>query len=65
MVPTITYFYTCEAQTARQYFDAALVKFNQKDYRGAIDLYTKSLELNPKMGATYASRALVKRRIND
>jgi tetratricopeptide (TPR) repeat protein len=48
---------------AKVYFDQALSK--NEDYKGAVDDYTKSIELNPKYQLAYHNRANAKRMLGD
>lgn len=42
----------------QEFFDRGLLKAKQKDYTGAIEEFTKALELNPQMISAYYQRAL-------
>ena len=36
------------SQTAEDYFNSGIAKYNLKDYSGAIQDYNKAIKLNPK-----------------
>src|ERR1700761_6866241 len=46
-----------QTQTAEQLIQSGNTKANQKDYQGAIDDFTKAIELNPKSADAYFYRA--------
>jgi tetratricopeptide (TPR) repeat protein len=52
-------------QTSNEYYKMGYEKSLSKDYSGAINDYTKSLELNPNSSPAYYNRGLVKYRIKD
>ena len=47
-------------QTAEEYFNRGMSKDSLKDRRGAIDDYTKAIELNPNYSEAYFNRGLSK-----
>ena len=47
-------------QTADDYFNSGVTKYDLKDYKGAIQDYTKAIELNPKLAEAYNNRGLTK-----
>jgi len=49
----------------KEYYNCAIEKFDQKDYKGSIDYYTKVIALNPKDSMAYFDRAMAKEMIND
>ncbi len=48
------------AQTAEDYFKSGNTKYDLKDYKGAIQDYTKAIELNPKYADAYYNRGIAK-----
>ncbi|MBZ9786995.1 tetratricopeptide repeat protein [Psychroflexus sp. CAK57W] len=52
-------------KTAKEYFDDAVLKENNKNYKGAIADYDKSLEINPKSVKAYNNRGNVKSSLKD
>jgi len=48
------------ADTAENYFNSAVAKFNIQDYRGAIQYLNKSIELNPNYAEAYHYRGAAK-----
>jgi len=55
----------CYGQTAEEYFKSGNVKDDLKDYRGAIQDYSKGLELNPKNTDYYYIRGIIKRKLEE
>ena len=53
------------AQTAEDYFDKGVAKYEQGDYRGAIQDYNKAIELDPNDHMTYGVRVLAKSKLGD
>jgi len=53
------------AQTAEDYFNSGLTKSNKQDYKGAIQDYSKAIELDPKLVKAYVNRGLAKANIKD
>ena len=50
-------------QTADDYYNRGLSKYDLQDYRGAISDYSKAIELNPNYAA-YVNRGLSKLMLN-
>ena len=48
------------AQTAEDYFDKGVAKYDQGDYKGALQDYNKAIELDPKLADAYGARGIVK-----
>ncbi len=48
------------AQTAEDHFYSGNTKYELKDYKGAIQDYTKAIELNPNHANAYNNRGLAK-----
>ncbi len=48
------------SQTAEDYNNSGVGKFESGDYKGAIADYSKAIELNPKLAEAYAARGLAK-----
>jgi len=53
------------AQTAEDYFNSGFDKYNQQDYKGAIQDYTKAIELNPNYTDAYHNRGVAKGYLQD
>ena len=54
------------AQTSAEgYFDRGVSKYELQDYRGAIQDYSKAIELDPSFADAYFNRGLVKYALND
>ena len=60
VVTTLTY-----AQTVEDYFNSGKAKSNLEDYRGAIQDYTKAIELNPNHTYAYNNRGIAKVELED
>jgi serine/threonine-protein kinase len=52
-------------KTAEEYFYSAYAKMEAKDYKGAIEEFTKSIELDSTRASTYINRALCRGKIGD
>lgn len=50
---------------ATQYFDQGVEKFDAGNYQGAVDDYTKAIEINPQDETAYLTRGVAKRNLND
>jgi len=48
------------SQTAEDYFNSGIAKNQLQDYRGAIQDFTKAIELNPNFTVAYFSRGIAK-----
>jgi len=48
------------AQTAEDHFYSGNTKYELKDYKGAIQDYTKAIELNPNHANAYYNRGVAK-----
>jgi len=53
------------AQTADTYFDSGKEKYDNKDYKGAIEDLNKAIEINPKYAEAYSYRGLAKAKSGD
>jgi len=53
------------SQTAEDYYNSGLDKYDQQDYKGAILDYTKAIELNPKDSEAYYNRGTAKHKLQD
>ncbi len=51
------------AQTAEEYFDKGLAKYNLGDYRGALQDFNKAIELDPNDANAYYNRSSAKIRL--
>jgi tetratricopeptide (TPR) repeat protein len=60
LITTLTY-----GQTAEEYYNIANNKSDSKDYQGAIENYTKAIELNPNYSEAYVNRGDTKTKIQD
>ena len=54
-----------EPETAAEYLDRGCDKDDQKDSKGAIEDYTKAIELNPNYAEAYANRGCAKEELGD
>ncbi len=54
-----------EPKTAAEYLDRGCDKDDQKDSKGAIEDYTKAIELNPNYAEAYANRGCAKEELGD
>jgi tetratricopeptide (TPR) repeat protein len=52
------------SQTAEDYIDKGNSKANLQDYRGAIEDYSKAIQLNPNDSMPYYNRGLSKLELN-
>jgi len=52
-------------QTAEEYFDNGLSKYDLKDFYGAISDYNKAIELDPNYAKAYYNRGLSKDDLKD
>ena len=50
---------------ATQYFDQGSEKHGAGNYQGAIDDYTKAIEINPQYVDAYANRGIYREAVND
>ena len=48
------------AQTTDMYFDKAIELYSNKDYNGALEYFTKEIELNPTNLEAYNYRGIIK-----
>ena len=60
LITNLTY-----GQTAEEYYNIANNKSDSKDYQGAIENYTKAIELNPNYSIAYVNRGDSKIKIQD
>ena len=54
-----------KVEEAKKYAKSAHEKYMNNDYKGAIEDYTKAIELNPKDDSNYKERGSVKKEIKD
>ncbi len=52
-------------QTAEDYYNKGISKFNIKDYKGAISEFNKTIILNPNYADAYTNRGIAKKRTLD
>ena len=60
MIPLISF-----GQTEKEYYDSGNLKANQNDFEGAIEDYTKAIELNPDYDYFYTNRGVSKENLGD
>jgi tetratricopeptide (TPR) repeat protein len=53
------------AQTAEDYYNSGLDKYDQQDYKGSIADYNKAIELNPNLAEAYNNRGNAKSGLKD
>lgn len=53
------------AQSTDMYFDKGVELFKSKDYNGAMDYFTKEIELNPRNLEAYNYRGAIKGELGD
>ena len=53
------------AQTANDWFDSGLAKAKRGDYQGAIDDYTRAIQINPNDAKAYSNRGIVLEIVGD
>jgi len=56
---------TNTGQTAEEYFKTGTAKYHSEDYKGAIQDFNKSIELNPKYAEPYCNRGVCKAGLGD
>ena len=56
---------TACADQGRIYFEQGLEKFDSGNYQGAIDDYTKAIEINPKYDLAYSNRGVARVKLGD
>lgn len=52
------------SQTAEEYFDRGLSKFELRDYRGAIADFSKLIKIRPEESSVYYNRGISRLRLN-
>jgi len=55
----------CYSQTAEEYLNSGVEKFNLQDYRGAIEDLNKAIEINPLFVDAYGKRGAAKTILKD
>ena len=55
----------CSDLTANIRFRSAGLKFDRGNYQGAIDDYTKAIEINPKYDLAYSNRGVARVKLGD
>lgn len=53
------------SQTAKEFYNSGLAKYNLKDYSGAVSDCNKAIEINPQYGLAYFLRGKIKTTIQD
>ena len=61
----ILFLTACVQKNAENYFNNGNVKFTLKDYNGAIQDYSKAIELKPDYSLAYYSRAICRSMLGD
>ncbi|MEO0536487.1 MAG: tetratricopeptide repeat protein, partial [Cyanobacteria bacterium P01_A01_bin.123] len=56
---------TSDEKTAQEYYEDGNAKRDSENYQGAIDDYTKAIELNPDYADAYNNRGIAKRALGD
>ncbi len=54
-----------QAQNAAKYFNSGIKRLEQGDYQGAIDDFTKAIEINPKLVGAYYNRAIARHQLQN
>lgn len=49
---------SCLGQTSEEYFEKGLARYDIEDYRGAIEDYNKTVEINLQYAEVYAMRGI-------
>ncbi len=57
--------FACYSQTAEGCYSLGIVKYNTRDYRGAIKDYNNAIEINPMFSEAYYARASAKGNLQD
>lgn len=55
----------CYSQTSKEFYKRGIIKDSLKDYKGAIDDYTKAIELDIKFTDAYSKRGTAKGVLED
>ena len=53
------------SQNAAKYFNSGIKRLEQGDYQGAIDDFTKAIEINPTLVAAYYNRAIARHQLQN
>ncbi|MEH1820406.1 MAG: tetratricopeptide repeat protein [Nostoc sp.] len=54
-----------KSKSAETYYNEGLEKYNNKDFRGAIEDYTQAIQINPNYAAAYINRGLARYDLGD
>lgn len=66
IVLILSFSFTCFSQTLKEEYNAcAIEKFQLKDYEGAIEYFTRVIEVSPNDSMAYFDRAMVKELLHD
>ncbi|HSH66501.1 MAG TPA: hypothetical protein VLB84_12100, partial [Bacteroidia bacterium] len=55
----------CYGQRIKEYNECAIELLNEKDYHGALQYYTRIIEISPLDSFAYFDRGLLKKEMND
>ena len=58
LIPVLLFSCSSNKEKAEKLYKVAEIKFNAEDYQGAIDEFTKVLEINPKYAMAYLYRGV-------
>ena len=53
-------FINCHSQTAEEFFEKGIAKYDLQDYEGAISDFNKAIEINPNNAEAYYNRGFAK-----
>lgn len=58
-------FSLVQGQTAVDYFNSGVANYRKGDYRGAIQDYSKAIEIKPDLAEAYLNRGIAKSQLGD
>jgi tetratricopeptide (TPR) repeat protein len=61
----LSVFHFCSGQPAKDYYDKGYNLFNNHDFKGAIEYFSKALEIDPSIEQAYESRGTARYNLND
>lgn len=59
------FFYPGLCQPAKDYYDKGFTLFNNRDFKGAIENFSKAIEIDPSLEQAYESRGTARYNLND
>ncbi|HRT68111.1 MAG TPA: tetratricopeptide repeat protein, partial [Bacteroidota bacterium] len=63
---SISIFLTdCSNKNVKKYLDNGIAKYNEGDFNGALEQFSKAIEIDPEYADAYNNRGLVKDNIGD